>query len=103
MLSVGRSNTLEPLAALVTGSDRPLRRSPRTTVSVKVSRRLLVAWLGPVMAPACTSGIDTCLPEMGSWMSRSVLVKRNWNVSASVALPVLSMWISYSPFGSMVK
>jgi hypothetical protein len=63
----------------------------------------LVVHVGDGTPPAWISGIATLLPPMGSATLFSLLVKRNWKVRSSLASPLLSMWISYSAFGSSEK
>ena len=61
MLSTGFSNTVPPPEPLVTLL-RALRRPPRTTSTVKVSRTFGAAGLTPAMTLLLISGIFTDLP-----------------------------------------
>ncbi len=97
------SKTAEPLAALVTAALAPVRRSPRTMFSVKLSLRFSAGELTSVTAPAWISGIGTLLFWMPSAMPFSLLVNLNWKVMCSFASPTLSMWISYKALGSSEK
>ena len=75
--------------------------------TVKVSLTLSVAALGADTWPNWVSGIATSLVlpagPIASVLAFSVLLKRNWNVMSSLPSPLLSMWISYSAFGSSLK
>ncbi len=103
MLSTGLSKVLLPPVALVTEARVPVRRSPRTTSTVKVSLTFNVGELRSVTWPACVSGIETFLSPIGSVMLLNLFWKRNWKVMSSLASPLLSRWISYSAFGSILK
>ena len=103
MLSTGLLKVAEPPAALVIDDLLPLRRSPRTMSTVKVSLRFSAAAAGPDTPPAWISGIATLALPIGSVMPFKVFLKRNWKVMSSTPLPLLSMWISYSAFGSSKK
>ena len=94
MLSDGLAKVALPPAALVTGARMPMRRSPRTTSTVKVSLTLSAAALGAVTWPAWVSGMATFVPLIGRVTPLSALLKRNWKVMSSLPSPLLSMWIS---------
>ena len=94
MLSTGLAKTLLPPVALVTEPRVPVRRSPRTMSTVKVSLTFDAAALGALIWPDCVSGIATSVPPIFSVVPRSVLLKRNWKVMSSLPSPLLSTWIS---------
>ncbi len=93
---------LLPLATSTTGVAVPLRRSPFTNVTVYVSATFCAAALVALSGPILLKGTGTDLPPAITVSPLSTVVKRNWKVSASLPLPVLSMLISYSALGSMV-
>jgi hypothetical protein len=94
MLSTGLAKMLLPPVALVTEPRAPVRRSPRTMSTVKVSLTFDAAALGALIWPDCVSGIATSVPPILSVVPRSVLLKRNWKVMSSLPSPLLSTWIS---------
>ncbi len=65
MLSAGFSKVVLPSAALVTDERVPVRRSPRTTVTVYVSCTLRLGELKPEITPACISGMGMALVPTG--------------------------------------
>ena len=98
MLSEGLANTLLPVAALVIWPCTPVRRSPRTMSTVKVSLTFSVAAFGALTWPNWVSGMATSLVLPAGPIARvlafSALLKRNWKVMSSLPSPLLSMWIS---------
>jgi hypothetical protein len=93
MLSTGLAKMLLPPVALVTEPRAPVRRSPRTMSTVKVSLTFDAAALGADLA-RLRHGIATSVPPIFSVVPRSVLLKRNWKVMSSLPSPLLSTWIS---------
>ena len=79
MLSTGLSKTVgvAPPAALVTFENVPVRRLPRTSVSVYVSRTLRVAGFTEVIGPLLIRGILVCFVPTVRAVALDVLVKRN--------------------------
>ena len=75
MLSEGFAKVALPPAALVIAALVPVRRSPRTMLTVKLSVTFRLAPVVPLTAPNCVSGIATLLPPMVSAWALSAF----WN------------------------